>query len=412
MATFNNRIKSAWNAFSAKEKDQSFIKHDPQISHAQMRTRRAFGNERSMLASILTRISTDAASIDVRHVRLDDNDRFLREETTYLNECFKLSPNLDQTSDHFFRDIYYTMLDKGHVVIVPVDLTLDPSQTAGYDIKSLRVGYVSEWYPKQVKVSVYDESAGERKDVMFNKEFVAISENPFYEVMNTQNSTFQRLIRKLSLLDGVDEAAASGKMDLIIQLPYIVKSDTKRQQAEKRRDDLEVQMRGSKYGIGYIDGTERITQLNRPVENSLPQQIQYLTDQLYAQLGITSSILDGTASETVVLNYQNQTVLPIVTAVVNSMRRTFLTKTARTQKQDIKAFRDPFKLVPLANIAEIADKFTRNEIMSSNEIRQVIGMKPSEDPKADELRNANMPDPDIENTQANMKEQEKPQNET
>jgi len=336
-------------------------------------------------------LSIDISSIDVRHVRLDDADRYKEDIKSGLNNCLTLEANIDQGARAFRQDIAMTIFNEGVAAIVPVDTTLNPSKSGGYDIKTLRVGTVVSWMPKHIRVRLYNEAKGEREEITLEKKFVAIVENPLYSVMNESNSTLQRLIRKLNLLDAVDEASSSGKLDLIIQLPYVIKSEARRQQAEQRRKDIEFQLKGSKYGIAYTDGTEQITQLNRPTENNLLGQIEFLTDMLYGQLGLTEAVMKGTADEKAMLNYNNRTVEPIVEAIVEAMRRTFLTATARSQQQSIAYFRNPFKLVPVENIAEIADKFTRNEIVSANEIRQVIGFKPSNDPKADELRNSNMP---------------------
>ena len=335
----------------------------------------------------------DVSAIDIRHVRLDEDGRFTSEMDSRLNNCLSLEANLDQTARAFIQDAVLSMFDEGTVAIVPVETTADPRLTDAYDILSLRTGKIVEWYPQHVKVWLYNERTGRRENVIFPKKTVAIVENPLYSVINEPNSTMQRLIRKLNLLDSIDEQSSSGKLDLIIQLPYVIKTEARREQAEKRRKDIEHQLKDSKYGIAYTDGTERITQLNRAVENNLMSQIEYLTSMLYSQLGITQSILDGTADEKAMLNYNNRTIEPIVSAFVDEMKRKFLSKTARTKKQSIEFFRDPFRLVPIDNIAEIADKFTRNEIMTSNEIRQVIGMKPSNDPNADELRNKNLSRP-------------------
>lgn len=355
------------------------------------RPRMRFTNERSIITSIYTRISIDVASVDIRHVRLDDQDRYLEDIDSGLNNCFTLEANIDQNARHFRQDIAMTLLDKGVIAIVPVDTSLDPNETTSFDILTVRVGEVVHWFPRHVKVSLYNDRVGIRQEIVLPKSRVAIVENPFYNVMNEPNSTLQRLIRKLNFLDAVDEQSASGKLDLIIQLPYVIKSDARREQAEKRRQDIEFQLKGSQYGIAYTDGTEKITQLNRPAENNLLKQIEYLIVMLYGQLGITAEIMNGTADEKATLNYWNRTVEPIINAVVEECKRKFLTKTARSQQQSIEMFRNPFKLMPIGDIAEIADKFARNEILSSNEIRQLIGFKPSKDPKADQLVNSNMP---------------------
>jgi HK97 family phage portal protein len=335
-------------------------------------------------------VALDVAAIDIFHVRLDENERYLEKINSGLNNCLTLEANTDQTARSFIQDIVMSMMDEGCVTIVPVDTSLNPTVTGSYDILSMRTGKILDWYPQHIKVRLYNEKSGQKEDVILPKSMVAIIENPLYAVINEPNSTMQRLIRKLNLLDAVDEQSSSGKLDLIIQLPYIIKTEARRQQAEKRRKDIESQLSGSKYGIAYTDGTEHITQLNRSVENNLLSQIEYLTSMLYSQLGITQSVLDGTADDKTMLNYYNRTIEPIISAIVDEMKRKFLTKTARSQNQSIKFFRDPFKLVPVTELAEITDKMTRNEVMTSNEIRQVIGMKPSEDPKADELRNKNL----------------------
>lgn len=344
-----------------------------------------------MISSIYTRLSIDVSDVEFNHVRMDENERFVKTIHSGLHECLNIEANIDQAARAFRQDIAMTLFDKGVAAIVPVDTTLDPNETGGYDIKSMRVGEITAWYPKHVKVNLYNEEIGRREEIIVPKSVAAVVENPLYSVMNEPNSTLQRLVRKLSLMDTIDEQSSSSKLNMIIQLPYVVKSDARKQQAEQRRKDIEFQLTQSKYGIAYTDGTENITQLNRPVENDLLEQVQTLTKQLYAQLGLTSEIMDGTATESVMLNYNNRTIKPVVTAIAEAMTRTFLTKTARTQRQAIKFSRDPFELVPLGSIAEIADKFTRNEIMTSNEIRSLIGMRPSQDPKSDELHNSNMP---------------------
>ncbi|HKU52891.1 MAG TPA: phage portal protein, partial [Nitrospira sp.] len=328
----------------------------------------------------------DVAALDIRHVRLDKDDRYEKDMDSGLNYCFKVKPNLDQGPRQFKQDAAMSMFDQGVIAIVPVDTTFDPNNSGSFDIKSLRIGRIVGWRPHKVRVEVYNENSGRREEVTLDKDFVAIAENPLYSVMNEPNSTLQRLIRKLNLLDAVDEQSSSGKLDMIIQLPYVIKSESRRKQAEQRRKDIEYQLKGSQYGIAYTDGTERITQLNRPAENNLLHQVEFLTKMLYSQLGLTESVMDGTADEKAMLNYYNRTIEPILESILEAMRRTFLTKTAQSQGQWILAFRDPFKLVPVTEIAEIADKFTRNEITSANEIRQAIGLKPSKDPKADELR--------------------------
>mgnify|MGYP000873563818 FL=1 len=396
--TFGSRLKHAWNVFL--NKDPTSFYRDIGISHSYRpdRPRLTRGNERSIVTSVYNRIALDAAAINVQHVRLDENDRFLSVIESGLNGCLTVEANIDQTGRSFIQDAVMSMLDEGCVAIVPVDTTFNPEITGSYDINSMRTGKILDWYPNHVRVRVYNEKTGLKEDIEIPKSMVAIVENPLYAVMNEPNSTMQRLIRKLNLLDVVDEQSSSGKLDLIIQLPYVIKTEARRQQAEKRRKDIEDQLAGSKYGIAYTDGTEHITQLNRAVENNLMKQIEYLTSMLYSQLGITQSILDGTADDKTMLNYHNRTIEPILSAIVDEMKRKFLTKTARSQLQSISFFRDPFKLVPVNEISEIADKFTRNEIASSNEIRQVIGWKPSKDPKADELRNKNLSEPSKDKT--------------
>lgn len=393
--TLGSRLKHAWNAFT-NNRDPTIVYRDigPGYSIRPDRPRFSRGNERTIITSILNRIALDAASIDLVHCKLDDNGRFVENVNSKLNSCLTLSANIDQTGRAFRHDIYMSLLDEGSVAIVPVETTMNPKVTDSYDISSMRVGKIVEWFPQYVRISMYNERTGRKEEVTMHKSKVAIVENPLYPVMNEPNSTVQRLIRKLALLDNIDEQSGSGKLDLIIQLPYVVKSEAKRQQAEKRRKDIEMQLAGSKYGIAYTDGTEKITQLNRSLENNLLKQIEYLMAQAYSQLGLTQAIMEGTADVNTMLNYYDRTVEPLVAAVADAMKRVFLTKTARTQMQSITYFRNPFKLVPVNDLAEIADKFTRNEIMTSNEIRQIVGMKPSNDPKADELRNSNLNHPD------------------
>lgn len=388
------RIKNGWNAF-VNNRDPTVYYRDvgPSYSYRPDRFRFTRGNERSIVTSIYNRIALDVAAVDFRHIKLDDNDRFLEEIDSGLNTCLSLEANIDQTSAAFIQDIVMSMMDEGCVAIVPVDTTFNPTDTSSYDILSMRTGKILEWMPAHVKVRVYNERTGRREDITLPKSSVGIIENPFYAVMNEHSSTMQRLIRKLVLLDSIDEQSGSGKLDLIIQLPYIIKTPARRQQAEERRRDIEMQLSGSKYGIAYTDGTERITQLNRPVENNLMKQIEYLTSMLFSQLNITQSVLDGTADEATMLNYNTRTVGVFIKAIILEMKRKFLSKTARTQKKSIGFFRDPFELVPVGQMAEIADKFTRNEITSSNEIRQGMGMKPSRDPKADQLVNSNISQP-------------------
>ena len=390
--SFGSRLKHAWNAFTGTDYT-TYQDVGPGYSSRPDRIRLTKGNERSIITSVYNRIALDVAALNVQHIRLDENGRFLSVIQDGLNTCLTVEANIDQTARAFIQDIVVSMLDEGCVAIVPVDTTYDPSVTGSYDIQTMRVGKILDWYPQHVRVRLYNERTGAKENILVPKSTVAIVENPMYAVVNEHNSTMQRLIRKLNLLDVIDEQSGSGKLDLIIQLPYVIKTEARRQQAENRRKDIEAQLSGTKYGIAYADGTERITQLNRSVNNNLMSQIEYLTSMLYSQLGITQSILDGTADEKTMLNYNNRTIEPIISAIVDEMKRKFLTKTARSQSQSISFFRDPFKLVPVNDIAEIADKFTRNEIMTSNEIRQVIGMKPSDDPRADELRNKNLSAP-------------------
>jgi len=388
-------FRHAWNMF--KNKDPTVYQQvGPSYGYRPDRMRYSRGNDRSIVTSVMTRIAMDAAAISIRHVQLDENGRYVGDVDSGLNKCLTVEANIDQNGRAFVQDAVASMLDDGCVAIVPVDLELDPKRTDSIRIETMRTGRVLEWFPKHVRVEVYNEETGKKEEVILPKRMVAIPENPLYSVLNEPNSTAQRLMRKLSLLDVVDEQTSSGKLDLIIQLPYIIKTESRRQQAEIRRKDIEKQLSEGKYGIAYTDGTERITQLNRPVENNLMKQIEYLTSMLYSQLGITQGILDGTADEATMLNYYNRTIEPILSAITLEMLRKFLTKTARTRGQSIMFFRDPFKLVPVSQIAEIADKFTRNEIMTSNEIRQVIGMKPSADPNADILRNKNLSISDTE----------------
>ena len=390
---FMDRIQRGWNAF--RNRDPTIEYSDTGLGYAYRPDRARFtrGNERSIVTSVYNRIALDVAAINIQHVQLDDNNRFTSVVESGLNSCLNLEANIDQTGRAFVQDIVMSMFDEGCVAVVPVDTTQDPEITDSYDILSMRTGKILEWKPRHVKVRVYNDRTGMKEDLLLPKKQVAIIENPLYAVINEPNSTMQRLIRKLCLLDAVDEQSSSGKLDLIIQLPYVVKTEARRQQANDRRKQIEEQLTGSKYGIAYTDGTERITQLNRPVENNLMKQIEYLTSMLYSQLGITQAILDGTADDKTMLNYYSRTIEPIISAIVDEMKRKFLTKTARSQKKSIMFFRDPFKLVPVNDIAEIADKFTRNEILSSNEIRQIVGIKPSKDPKADELRNKNLSEP-------------------
>ena len=399
-----DKLKHSWNAFVNNRSPTNYYNDiGYSYSYRPDRVRFTGGNERSIVTSVYNRIALDVSSIDIKHVRLDENGSFISVIDSGLNNCLTLEANIDQTGRALKQDIVMSMMDEGCIAIVPVDTTVNPTETGpgAYDILSMRTGKILEWYPSHVKVRVYNDRTGNKEDIIVPKKTVAIVENPLYAVMNEPNSTMQRLIRKLNLLDFIDEQSGSGKLDLIIQLPYIIKTEARREQAEKRRKDIENQLAGSKYGIAYTDGTEKITQLNRPIENNLMKQIEYLTNMLYSQLGITQSVLDGTADEQTMLNYNNRTIEPIVSAIVDEMKRKFLSKTARSQLQSILFFRDPFKLVPVNNIAEIADKFTRNEILTSNEIRQIIGVKPSNDPKADQLINSNISQSKQTTTQIN-----------
>ena len=391
--SLGSRLKHGWNAFM--NRDPTYYRSiGPSYSYRPDRPRMTRGNERSIVTSVFNRIALDVAAISIQHCILDDNGRFVSTYDSKLNKCLTLEANLDQTSRAFIQDVVMSMFDEGYVAMVPVETTFDPEITGAYDVLSMRSGKIVDWYPEHVKVRVYNEKTGRKEEVILPKAQVGIVENPLFAVVNEPNSTGQRLIRKLNLLDQIDEQTGSGKLDLIIQLPYVIKTDARRNQAERRRKDIEEQLSGSKYGIAYTDGTEHITQLNRPLENNLLKQIEYLRDMFYSQLGITQSILDGTADDKTMLNYYSRTIEPIVAAIVDEMKRKFLTKTARSQHHSIEFFRDPFKLVPVNDIAEIADKFTRNEILTSNEIRQVIGMKPSSDPKADQLINSNISQPE------------------
>lgn len=403
----------AWNAFT--NRDPTYPRTiGESYYHRPDRVQFTRGNERSIATAVYNRIAMDVAAVEIRHVKLDENMRYSSDIDSGLNKCLNLEANIDQTGRAFIQDVVMSMLDEGCVAIVPVDTSMDPTVSGSYSIDSMRTGKIVQWYPQHVKVRLYNDRTGKKQEVTLPKSTVAIIENPLYAVINEPNSTMQRLIRKLSLLDVTDEQTASGKLDLIIQLPYVIKTQSKRDEAERRRKEIERQLAGSKYGIAYADGTERITQLNRSVENNLMKQIEYLTEMLYSQLGITQTVMDGTADEKTMLNYNNRSIEPIVSAIVDELKRKFLTKTARSQGQSIMMFRDPFKLVPVNNIAEIADKFTRNEIMTSNEFRQVIGMKPSDDPKADQLVNANISQPKEEYEEQeiqDMQEQEERYNE-
>lgn len=396
--TFGSRLKRAWNVFTGNEWPQ-YRDIGPSSYYRPDRPRLTRGNEQSIINGICNRIAIDVSSISIQHVKLDDNGRYLEPVKSYLNYCLTEKANIDQTAAAFIQDTVMSMLDEGVVALVPTEATADPAYTDSYDIGSMRTAKIVEWYPRYVKLRVYNDVLGHQVEIIRPKTAVAIITNPLYSVMNEPNSTLQRLIRKLNLLDVIDEQSGSGKLDLIIQLPYVIKTEQRRQQAESRRKLIEDQLAGSKYGIAYTDGTERITQLNRAVDNNLMSQIEYLTSMLYSQLGITQGVMDGTADEKTMLNYDNRTIAPIISAIRDAIRCTFLSKTARTRGQSIEYFRDPFRLVPVSAMAEIADKFTRNEIMSSNEVRQVIGMKPANDPRADELRNKNLSKPSGEELQ-------------
>jgi len=405
---FIGRLQHAWNAF--RNRDPTGHQYEYGLSYGSRpdRMRMRFGNERSIVSSIYTRIGIDVAAVSIQHIRLDENGRYAETINSNLNECLTVQANIDQSGRALIQDIAMSMFDEGVVAVVPVDTTLDPNESGSFDILSLRVGKILEWYPRHVRVQLYNDRVGRREEVILEKKFVAIIENPLYAVMNEPNSTLKRLVHKLNLLDSIDEQSGSGKLDLIIQLPYVIKTPARREQAEQRRKDIEMQLAGSKYGIAYTDGSEKVTQLNRPAENNLMTQIEYLTSMLYSQLGITENVFNGTAEEAEMLNYYNRTIEPILAAITDAMNRTFLTKTARTQGQKIIYLREPFKLVPVNNLAEIADKFTRNEILTSNEIRALIGFKPVDDPKADELRNPNISRAKEENSDIQVnQEQEK-----
>ena len=406
---FSDRLQHGWNAFMNKDPTRSYYDTGPGYSYRPDRPRLTRGNERTIVTSIFNRIALDVAALNITHCKVDENGRYVSSIDSSLNNCLNLEANLDQTGRAFIQDVVISMFDEGCVAVVPVDTSIDPEVSGSYNIESMRTGKILEWYPKHVKVRVYNENTGIKEDIKLPKSSVSIIENPLFAVVNEPNSTLQRLMRKLALLDVVDEQTSAGKLDMIIQLPYTIKSEARRTQAEARRKDIEMQLTNTKYGIAYVDATEKITQLNRPLENNLMKQIEYLTNMLYSQLGITQTILDGTADEQTLLNYHSRTIEPIASAIVDEMKRKFLTKTARTQKQTITFFRDPFKLVPVNNIADIADKFTRNEVLTSNEIRQIIGFKPSSDPKADELRNSNLNHPDENGNQGQKQGQGLPE---
>ena len=391
MPTLRKRIKNAWNVFTSRDPTEQPVFHDYGISYGYRpdRIRLTRGNERSIVNAVYNRIAIDVASIDVKHVKTDENDVFIEEIGSFLNDVLQTEANIDQTGRNLMIDAVISLLDEGVIAIVPVDIDED-EETDSFDVLSLRVAKIIQWYPEHVKLRVYNEKTGYKQDIVINKRFVCIVENPFYSVMNEPNSTLQRLIRKLNLLDAIDEQTGSGKLDIIIQLPYVIKTEARKKQAEGRRKDIEAQLAGSKYGIAYTDGTERITQLNRPAENNLLTQIEYLTSMLYSQLGITEEVLNGTADEKTMLNYYNRTIEPIMSAIIDEMKRKLLTWNVRKEGQSIKFFRNPFKLVPVTEMAEIADKFGRNEILTPNEIRGIVGFKPSDDPQANELRNRNI----------------------
>lgn len=393
--SIGGRLKHAWDVFKGQDQYQTAMyDYGPSYSRRPDRPYRSITNEKSIVTSIYTTISVDVAAVDLRHVRVDENQQYLEEIPSGLNNCLTVEANIDQASQHFVRDIVSGMFTNGTVAVVPVDTTLNPEVSGGYDIKTMRVGRIVQWYPQHVRVEIYNDKTGMKQEITIKKRVCAIIENPFYDVMNEPNGTLQRLLRKLNLLDVVDEKSSAGKLDIIMQLPYVVKSEARKQQAEERRKAVEVQLQGSEYGIAYVDATEKITQLNRPAESSLLSQIQYLTELLFSQLGLTQEIMNGSADEQTMLNYYNRTVEPILSAISQAMKRTFLTQTARTQGQSIEFYRDPFKMTPVKDLAEIADKFTRNAILSSNEVRGIIGFKPSKDPKADTLSNKNIPEPD------------------
>lgn len=396
MASFRDKFKNAFNAFVGGEERTRINSWNLGSSNSFRpdRGRRRFSNERSILSSIITRIGIDVAAIDIRHIKKDENGRYQSDMVSDINDCLTFEANLDQAARHFRQDMATSMCDWGALAVVPILTDEDPEDRESVKIYSMRVGEIISWHPEHVRVRLYDERDGQTKELLVSKRSVAIIENPLYSVMNEPNSTLQRLIRKLNLLDAIDEQSGSGKLDMIIQLPYVIKSETQQAQAQKRAKDIEVQLKSSQFGIAYTDGTEKITQLNRPVENKLLNQIEFLTEMLYGQLGLTKAVFNGTASEPEMLNYHNRTVEPMLTAIVEAFRRSFLSKTARTQGQDFMFFRDPFKMLSISDVAEIGDKLTRNEIVTSNEMRSFLGLRPSTDPKADKLMNKNLPDPD------------------
>ena len=393
--TLTSRFKRAWNAFTKNRDPTGMDYQNVGMGYVYRpdRVRFSRGNERSIVTSVYNRIAMDVAAIAIKHCRIDKDGRYIEDIKSGLNDCLTVEANIDQSSRSFIQDVVMSMFDEGVVAIVPVDTSIDPTTSNAYDVLTMRTGKILEWYPTHVKVRVYNDRTGNKEDIVLPKRSVAIVENPLYAVINEPNSTMQRLVRKLNILDAIDEQSGSGKLDLIIQLPYVIKSEARQQQAEKRRKDIEEQLKGP-YGIAYTDGTERITQLNRPVENNLMKQIEYLMTQLYNQIGMTPSVLDGTADEKTMLNYNNRTIEPIISAIVDAMKRSFLSKTARTQGQTVKFFNNPFKLMTVKEVAESADSLGRNEIVTSNEFRQILGFKPSDDPKADELRNSNLNHPE------------------
>lgn len=395
------KLKNSWNAFKSSEKDNfpTSYTYGPSANHDPQRPRLTYYNERSIVSSIYTRLGMDIAGVQIRHVKLDEFDRYSGDVKSSLNMCFRLEPNLDQGPRAFRQDIAMTLFDKGVAAIVPVDMVMDANNSNISDIYTLRVGEIVEWFPKHVRVRLYNEEKGIRQDIVLEKKVVAIVQNPLYSVMNEPSSTLQRLTRKLQLLDVVDEQSSSGKMDLIIQLPYVIKSEARRAEAERRRTEIEFQLKGSQYGIAYTDGTEKITQLNRPAENNLLKQVEFLTGMLYSQLGITEEVMNGTADEKTMTNYYSRTIEPILDSIVEAMQKTFVGLSGTKDQQSIKYFRDPFKLVPISQIAEIADKFSRNEILTPNEVRSFIGMAPSAEPKANQLQNSNMPQTETTDSQ-------------
>jgi len=389
--SLNNRIQHAWNAFLNKDPTRSnYQDTGPGYSSRPDRVRLRGTNAKSIVGALYNRLAIDIASVNIAHVKLDENNKYLEDIPSSLNNALSVEANIDQTGRSLMMDISMSMFDEGSVAVAPIDTTMDPAISDAYEIQTLRVGKIIEWYPTMVKIDIYNEQKGYKEQINVPKNMVAIIENPLYAVMNEPNSTLKRLIEKLNILDAIDEQSGSGKLDIIIQLPYVIKSPARREQADNRRKEIEMQLTGSKYGIAYTDGTEKITQLNRPTENNLMAQITYLTSMLYNQLGLTESIFDGTADEKTMLNYFSRTIEPCLSTITDEMKRKFLTKTARTQRQSIQYFRDPFKLVPVSELANIADKFTRNEVLTSNEVRGIIHYKPSKDPKANELRNKNL----------------------